>query len=131
MHGCGVLAACPIKKGDPVAPFLPKLIKGAIVKTKAIMLVKTCALFAALTLTACGGGGSGDSVPPTACSQQNISACGGSGVVNGGGTTATTTSGKMTVSLLDQSGNPANLLTGVSALSAKARAAERGWRAGE
>lgn len=121
MHGCGVLAACPIKKGDPVAPFLPKLIKGAIVKTKATMLVKTCALFAALTLTACGGGGSGDSVPPTACSQQNISACGGSGVVNGGGTTATTTSGKMTVSLLDQSGNPANLLTGVSALSAKAR----------
>lgn len=95
MHGCIVLAACPIKKGDPVAPFLPKLIKGAIVNIKAMMLVKTCALFAALTLTACGGGGSGDSIAPTECSQQNISACGGSGT----GTTGTSGSGTTTAAV--------------------------------
>lgn len=118
-----VFGACLIKKGGTVAPFLPKFKKGNTVKTKAIRLIKTTVFFAAFALTACGGGGGGsaDALAPTACSQQNISACGGSGVVNGGGTTTTTTQAKMTVSLLDQSGNPANLLTGVAALSAKVR----------
>ena len=52
----------PIKKGEAVAPFLPKFIKGEIVKTTAIGIVKITALFAALTLSACGGSGSADSL---------------------------------------------------------------------
>lgn len=91
-------------------------------KTKAIWLIKTAALFAALALTACGGSGSADSMAPTACSTSNLSACGGGGGGSSSGTTTTTTTkAKMTVSLLDQSGSPANLLTGVGALSAKVR----------
>jgi hypothetical protein len=91
------------------------------VKTKVKKLIKTCALFAALALTACGGDGSADSLAPTLCSQQNLSACGGGGGLSGTSTTPTASKGKMTVSLLDQSGNPANLLTGVAALTAKVR----------
>ena len=90
-------------------------------KTKAMKLIKTCALFMALTLSACGGSGSADSLAPTQCSTSNLSACGGGGGLSGSTTTATTSKAKMTVSLLDQSGSPANLLTGVAALSGKVR----------
>lgn len=112
--------ACPIKKGEVVAPFLPKLFKGVIVKITATNLFRACALFAALALTACGGG-SDEVQPRTQCSTSNLSACGGGGGLNGGGTTSTTTKSSMTVSLLDQAGSPANLLTGAAALSAEAR----------
>ena len=73
----------------------------------------------ALALTACGGGGSADALAPTQCSQQNLSACGGSGGLNGSGATTPSSKAKMTVSLLDKNGNPANLLTGTAALNAK------------
>lgn len=106
-QGFAVLDACPTKKGETVAPFLPKLIKGAIVKTKAIWLIKTAALFAALALTACGGSGSADSLAPTQCSTSNLSACGGgSGGTTGGSTTSATsaTLASLKLSLTNASG---------------------------
>ncbi|WP_025915684.1 Ig-like domain-containing protein [Herminiimonas sp. CN] len=113
-----VFSCGPIKKGDAVASFPPQLNKGVIVKITAIHIFRVCALFAALALTACGGG-SDEPQARTLCSAQNLSACGGGGGLSGGGTT--TTQSTMTLSLLDQSGNPANLLTGAGSLSAKAR----------
>lgn len=106
MHGSSVFDACPIKKGEAVAPFLPKLFKGAIVKTKAIWLIKTAALFAAFALTACGGSGSADSLAPTSCSTSNLSACGGGGGSTGGSTTSTTsaTLASLKLSLTNASG---------------------------
>ena len=90
-----------------------------IVKTTTMQKIKTCALFLlALSLSACGGG-SGSQVT-SLCSQTNLSACGG-GTGTGGGTTGggqTTATPKMTVSLVDQSGNPANLLTSSGTLTA-------------
>ncbi|MGV8897842.1 MAG: Ig-like domain-containing protein [Burkholderiaceae bacterium] len=62
--------------------------------------------FAAVMLTACGGGG------------------GSPGVTVGTGTgtgTLSATKGKMTVTLIDQNGNPANLVSGAAALSARAK----------
>lgn len=113
-----------LKKAGRWRHCLPQSIKGAIVKTKAIKLIKTCALFMALALTACGGSGSADSLAPTLCSTQNLSACGGGGGLTGGSTTTagtTAAKGTMTVALLDQSGNPANLLTASGTLSAKVK----------
>jgi hypothetical protein len=103
-----------LKKGGAVAPFLPKFIKGAIVKTTAIQLVGTCALFTALGLSGCGGGGSADALAPTACSPQNLGACGG----GGGGTTVGTTTpttpttlASINLSLADSSGADITLVS--------------------
>ncbi len=94
----------------------------AIVKTKTIEMIKTCALFfLALGLSACGGGGSGSQVV-SLCSQTNLSACGGGGLSGGGtGGGTTTTAPKLTLTLVDQAGNPANLLTSSGTLTAKVK----------
>ncbi|MES2071442.1 MAG: hypothetical protein V4488_13895 [Pseudomonadota bacterium] len=93
----------------------------AIVKTKTIDMIKACAVFfLALILSACGGGGSGSQVT-SLCSQTNVSACGGGGGLSGGGSTpggTTATTPKMALTLTDQAGNPASLLTSSSTLTA-------------
>ncbi len=91
-------------------------------KTTTTQKIKTCALFlVALGLSACGGG-SGSGVT-SLCSQTNLSACGG-GTGTGGGTTGggqTTATPKMTLTLVDQAGNAANLLTSSGTLTARVK----------
>lgn len=91
-------------------------------KTITIQIIRACSLLLALGVSACGGGGS-DSQTQSLCSQTNLSACGGAGGLNGGSTgggQTTTTVPKMTVTLLDRSGNPATLLDSSGALTAQA-----------